>query len=113
MALRYMAGGHYVDICDMHGVHTNEVLRSVKRVLVDAVNLKYGHMLSFPTRDVGKLESLAQSFWEAGGETLPRCVGVVDGVVVPIEKRRWGEIDAVCRHAQQKGAMGNGISGYV
>lgn len=92
MALRYMAGGHYIDICDLHGVHKDEVMRSVKRVVI-AVNQHYGHLMSFPTRDVDKLQSLAQSFWEAGGETLPGCVGAVDGVVIAIEKPRWGEID--------------------
>lgn len=94
MALRYMAGGHYIYIGDMHGVHKDEVLRFVKRVVI-VVNQHYGHLMSFLDMDVAKLQSWVVRFWEAGGETLPGCVGAFDGIAIATETPRWGDIENI------------------
>jgi hypothetical protein len=47
MALRYFAGGDPLDISDFHGVHDDEVLRSVWFV-VDAIHASPELNIKFP-----------------------------------------------------------------
>ncbi len=35
---------------------------------------------------------MAEGFYKASGETVPGCIGCVDGIAIPIEKPRWGEV---------------------
>ena len=91
MALRYMAGGHYVDIADLHGVHQNQVYNAVSQV-ADAINKHYSDRLEFPIKDRQACDKLAEGFYKASGETVPGCIGCVDGIAIPIEKPRWGEV---------------------
>ena len=91
MALRYMAGGHYVDIADLHGVEKNEVYRAVRQV-AEAINKHYSDRLHFPIDDRLACDKLAEGFYKESGETVPGCIGCVDGIAIPIEKPRWGEV---------------------
>jgi len=94
MALRYMAGGHYVDIADMHGVSTQEVHKFLK--LVNRAISKHHTALhmSMPRPDDTKaLERLAVEFFYDNGKVIYGCIGCVDGVVVATEEPRWGEVE--------------------
>ena len=102
MALRYMAGGHYYDIADLHGVSPEEVHKSV-RLVARAISKHYSTKLRFPYKDQEALQDLSDGFFKAGGETLPGCVGCVDGIVIPIEKPRWGEITNIKDMWNRKG----------
>ena len=92
MALRYMAGGHYVDIADLHGVDKNQVYRAV-RLVAEAINTHFSDRLHFPVKDRQACDRLAEGFYKESGETVLGCiVGCVDGIALPIEKPRWGEV---------------------
>jgi DNA-directed RNA polymerase specialized sigma24 family protein len=69
MALRYIAGGHYVDIADMHGVSTQEVHKSLKLVS-RAINKHYTalHMSMPRPDDTEALERLAVVFFDDNGQ---------------------------------------------
>jgi hypothetical protein len=91
IALRYMAGGHYLDIADLHGVHSNQVCKSVNLV-ARSINRHFAGKLRFPIHDRQALDTLAAGFYKESGYTTPGCIGCVDGIVIPIEKPRWGEV---------------------
>jgi len=80
MALRFFAGGDKYDISALHGVHPQEVYRSVWRV-VDAVFYCDALHLCYPT-DHEKQEAMAQRFKEKSGCDFNNCVGCVDGMLV-------------------------------
>jgi len=102
MAIRYMAGGDYKDIADMHGVHKNQVYKSLELV-TKSINKHYGHEMIFPFRDREACEKLAEGFFKESGETVPGCIGCVDGIVIPIEKPRWGEVTNINDMWNRKG----------
>ena len=37
-------------------------------------------------------DKLAEGFYKESVETTLGCIGCVDGIVIPIEKPRWGEV---------------------
>jgi hypothetical protein len=68
MALRYMAGGHYVDIADLHGVSTHEIHKFLTLV-IRAIN-KHNtalHMSMPRPNDTKALERLASEFFYDNG----------------------------------------------
>jgi hypothetical protein len=83
MTLRYLAGGSYLDIVDMHGVHRSSFYGHVWSV-VDAINKHLS--LSLPVNDPVALQEIAVGFQSRFDNPLAGCVGAVDGLCVAIER---------------------------
>eukprot|EP00873_Tetraselmis_striata_P003656 jgi/Tetstr1/423920/TSEL_014543.t1 len=91
MALRYFAGGHYLDIADLHGVAPGAVHLSVALVIKALLKHYQDKWITIPLNDSDKLDAMAREFWELSGETMSGCIGCVDGIVLPIELPRYGD----------------------
>ena len=82
MTLRWLAGGHYIDIIDMHGVHestfynclwsTCEAICAVER-------------LEFPD-DTAVRKELNKGFLKRSQGTFHNCIGALDGIAIAIRK---------------------------
>lgn len=80
MALRYFAGGDSLDIGPMHGVHPNEVLESVRRI-VNAIHSASEMSIVFPENHAEQ-EQLAQGFTQRSAAGFTNCVGAIDGILI-------------------------------
>ena len=90
MALRFFAGGCKHDIATVHGVHENEVYRSVWRV-VDAIHNTPSLEIKFPQTH-HEQAAVAAGFREKSDASFSNCVGCIDGMLVwtskPVEKTK-------------------------
>ncbi len=84
MALRFMAGGDKHDIGLVHGVHTNEVYRSLWRV-VDAIHGTRPLDIKFP-EEWETQQSIAKGFEDKSKCGFGNCAGCIDGMLVWINK---------------------------
>ena len=84
MALRYFAGGSYLDILMSHGVGKTDFYKSVWAV-VHAVNNADELMLQFP-KTIDECTATANEFAARSKAGFNNCVGCVDGVLLWIEK---------------------------
>ena len=82
-ALRYFAGGSYLDIRLVHGMSQSSVLRSVWET-VDAIHASEALDLKFPWNDESKLQELEKGFAELSEGNIRGCVFSVDGFCVRI-----------------------------
>jgi hypothetical protein len=82
IGLRYLAGGSYLDIADAYKVHESTVRPVVWRV-IHAIN-KNVHNVSFPYKNVEKLEEHAKTFFDVSNELLG-TVAAGDGVALNIQ----------------------------
>lgn len=91
IALRYLAGGSYLDIHARYGVSRSTFLASVDRVLA-AIDETL--TISFPAfDDLEGLAKLAEGFRDASdGHMFEHCVGAVDGYVPQIHCPRKSEV---------------------
>ena len=85
MALRFFAGGSYLDIQLMHGVHSTTAFAAMWRV-VDALVASPVGKPRFPIDDVAALRSLAEGFSSRYNNPLANCVGAVDGIAIEIRR---------------------------
>eukprot|EP00951_Prasinocladus_malaysianus_P004139 scaffold29253_cov31-Prasinocladus_malaysianus.AAC.2 len=100
--LRYLAGGHYLDIVDMHGISEStfyQLLTDVPR----AINEVYSDEIAFPMEDPQKLEELSQGFYQRSGQTMAGIVGALDGVVLLISKPSLLDVPNPSDHWNRKG----------
>ena len=83
-ALRYFAGGSYLDISISHGISKTDVYRSVWAV-VHATNISTSIQFQFPTTSE-ECKSMAYdfTFWNKAG--FDNCVGCIDGMLLWMEK---------------------------
>ena len=93
MALRYFAGGSYLDILMSHGVGKTDFYNSVWAV-VHAVNNEDELMLQFP-QTVDECTATANEFAARSKASFNNCVGCIDGVLLWIEKPRKKECATV------------------
>lgn len=93
MALRFIAGGDKFDIAATHGVHENEVYRSVWRV-VDAIHQTAALKISFP-KTHQEQAAVAAQFQQHSSADFSNCVGCIDGI--------W-----TCKPSETTEAMGVG-----
>lgn len=84
MALRYFAGGDPLDISDFHGVHDDEVLRSVWFV-VDAIHASPELNIKFPESHMEQA-IIMDGFKSKSAINIDCCVGAIDGMLVWINK---------------------------
>lgn len=86
MTLRFLAGGSYLDITDVHGVHASTMFACIWRVM-DAINAAEPLRLHFPATDPDALAKLAATFSASRNATvLPGCVGALDGIALQIRR---------------------------
>ena len=83
--IRYLEGGNYLDIIDLHGISRKTFYDALQEV-AQAISKVCADVVSFPMRDVAKLEELSRDFFVRSGKTIAGCVGAVDGIVLPISQ---------------------------
>jgi len=82
MTLRWLAGGSYLDIYQMHGVSYTQFNKSLW-MTIDAINDAI--IISFPIDDLSALLNLEQGFAaKSNSQSLRGCVGAVDGCLIRI-----------------------------
>ena len=83
-ALRYFAGGSYLDITLSHGIGKTDLYRSIW-VVVHATNASTPLQFSFPTTSA-QCESIASEFSHRSKAGFRNCIGCIDGMLVWTEK---------------------------
>ena len=83
-ALRYFAGGSYLDISISHGISKTDVYRSVWAV-VHATNISPSLQFRFPTTSE-ECKSMAYDFTFRSKAGFDNCVGCIDGMLLWTEK---------------------------
>jgi len=94
MSLRYLAGGHYIDIADMHGVApatfyqllwlTVEAINKVETMAVPWFDEHEG--VDSAAARTRRLHDLARGFNKRHADVAPGCVGALDGIAIWILK---------------------------
>ena len=82
-ALRYFAGGSYLDISISHGISKTDVYRSVWAV-VHATNISTSLHFQFPTTSK-ECKSMAYDFTFRSKAGFDNCVGCIDGMLLWME----------------------------
>ena len=89
MALRWCAGGSYLDICDLHGCHYTTFYRLLW-LTVDACDKAY----ELPLLDLlsrvqqGSLAELAAGFdAKSSNGAFSGCIAAIDGIAIKLSKR--------------------------
>jgi hypothetical protein len=87
MALRWMAGGSYLDIADLHGVAESTFFELLWET-VEAIDKAYELPLLAQLERVedGALEPLIEGFDRKSAGMIRGCFGAIDGLAVKIEK---------------------------
>ncbi len=80
MTLRYLAGGSFVDIIDMHGVGKSTFYQLLWAT-VEGIN-KVIKMDGIPTRNLSALAKLSAGFHRLNSGALVGCVGAIDGIAI-------------------------------
>ena len=88
MTLRWLCGGHYLDIVDMHGVHSSTFFDALWDTCEAICKVE---KLAFPFDDAAELNAIKRGFRERSREWFPGCVGALDGIAVKIRKPRLTE----------------------
>jgi hypothetical protein len=92
MALRWVAGGSYLDVADLHGVNPStfygKCLWPTIHAIDEAYELPLLHYLE-ETKQTGSFEAfenLAEEFDKKSNGMVVGCIGALDGLAVKIEK---------------------------
>ena len=99
MALRWMAGGSYLDIADLHGVEVSTFYKHLWTT-IEAIDAAYELPLIAMLDNVeeGALGPLIDGFDEKSAGMIRGCFGAVDGLAVKIEKPQTADASAYyCR----------------
>jgi hypothetical protein len=87
IALRFFAGGSYLDICAYHGVQKGTLYVILWRV-TNSINARIS--LCFPHDDVEALTTLSNGFRARMNNPLAGCVGALDGIAIEIKRPSAG-----------------------
>jgi hypothetical protein len=89
MTLRFLAGGNYLDIMDLHGVGESTFYRCLHRSLkaLDQVL-----RLSYDVSNTSEMESIEKGFATLTDGVLRGTVGALDGLAVKIRKPARNEV---------------------
>ena len=93
MALRYFAAGGKFDIADVHGVHADEVGRSVWDV-VDAIHKSPALDINFPETHHQQMEVM-EGFKRKSSVDIDCCVGAIDGILIWTHKPSSADIKVI------------------
>ena len=96
-ALRFFAGGSYLDITISHGIGKKDVYRSVWSV-IHATNSCKELEFHFLTTQ-GQCKQVAESFALRSKAGLSNCIGCIDGMLLWMEKpnaNEWQNVGVDC-----------------
>ncbi len=90
VALRWLAGGSYLDICFAWGISKTSFYKIVWEILeaIDAV-----FVIGFPFNDNSKLQQIAAGFSKLSGGYLKNCVLAIDGWVCKVRQPLPSEVE--------------------
>jgi len=102
LALRYLGGGSYVDICAVFGVHAAKLSRSLWEV-IDAINAS--PILDFDFKLACRRRRLdyAGGFQRRRASPFGNVIGALDGVAVRQEQPLSSDVQCVADYYSRKG----------
>ena len=83
VTLRYLAGGSYLDICDIHHITEPTFFRVKSRTLV-ALDFALKDEIRFPDTEEERQDT-ASGFEVKTGNVMQGCLGALDGLAVEIK----------------------------
>lgn len=103
VSIRWLAGGSYLDIVDVHGVSTTTLYQSLHAFLFALVHHPR-YKIEFPIEDEGELDKIAEGFAEIDRTgCFTGCVGALDGLIVPIQKPSLHDCANPANYRNRKG----------
>jgi len=102
LALRYLSGGSYVDICAVFGVHPATLYRSLWEV-IDAINATPCLDLDFQLSCHQRRLDYAGGFQRRRGSPFGNVIGALDGVAVRQDQPLVADAQCVADYYSRKG----------
>jgi len=102
LALRYLGGGSYVDICAVFGVHPATLYRSLWEV-IDAINATPSLDLDFQLSCHQRRLDYARGFQRRRGSPFGNVIGALDGMAVRQEQPLAADVQCVADYYSRKG----------
>jgi hypothetical protein len=100
MALRFLAGGSYVDICFTHGVAVPTFYEKLW-ITLEAINSV--EKIEFPIDNMQKLGDIARGFQNRSGCVFRSCVGAIDGLSIRTREPYKSETPHPAQYKNRKG----------
>jgi hypothetical protein len=100
MALRYLAGGSYIDICFTHGVSFTSFYDKLW-ITLEAINDV--EKIEFPVDNMQKLGAIARGFQDRSGCVFRSCVGAIDGLSIRTREPYKTESSHPAQYKNRKG----------
>ena len=101
--LRWLAGGSYLDIVDMHGI-SETTFYHCNRAFVMALINHPRHKINFPYKDEVELGNIARGWSQLDKtQSFPGCVGALDGLIVAITKPWVADTTNPAQYKNRKG----------
>jgi hypothetical protein len=85
IALRFLAGGSYIDICRVHTVAYGSFYHVIHRV-IKAITLEMGHLVSLDLQDDASLQAISEGFQRKSNGVVRGCIGALDGICIQIRR---------------------------
>jgi hypothetical protein len=85
IALRFLAGGSYIDICRVHQVPFGSFRMITKRVIA-AINTEMSGLILLPINSPADLVAISKGFLRKTRGVIYGCVGAIDGISVQITR---------------------------
>ena len=83
LTLRFLAGGSYLDLSQIHGIYPDTVYRIVKQVLMGIYN---SMDTDFPIGNSEELQRIADGFSKRSKRAWRKCCGALDGSIIRINR---------------------------
>lgn len=101
--VRWLAGGSYLDIVDIHGISHSVLYYCIDAFVLTVVeHPKY--KIKYPIGDAEALEELSQGFARLDRtECFDGCVGALDGLIIPIRKPCLADCANPANYRNRKG----------
>jgi hypothetical protein len=100
MALRFLAGGSYVDICFTHGVAVPTFYEKLW-ITLEAINSV--EKIEFSIDNMQKLGDIARGFQNRSGCVFRSCVGAIDGLSIRTREPYKSETPHPAQYKNRKG----------
>jgi len=107
ITLRILAGGSYLDVADLHGIHENTVWKYFWRCVTAIVN-KFS--IDYPVDNIEELRRIEKGFRAVStSQVMKGCVGAIDGLVYKMKAPKWSDTKQVQRYRSRKGYYGANV----
>lgn len=83
MTLRFLAGGSYLDLSHIHGIHPESAYRIVEKVMFAILKKLDTH---YPIRDTAELARIGAGFASRSDDVWTKCCGALDGCIIRINR---------------------------